>query len=231
MSDKPDGDATPEKELEVPPTRPSSVAGKVGARPAHDEEPPIRQSAIQLMADPAKFPDDGPFAHRLREIDKYAGLAEQAVLFGLLATVIGIATLQAIATKAFGHSFLWSFEVVRAGTFAIALLGAAFASRYASHLSMDVVSRFLTARRRLVLKVVLALITIFAAGLLANAGNDIRAQVSHEAGNHTVPPGLVAAMIPIGAGLIIFHTFLHMLIDIDYIARGKVPPEKAPTGH
>ncbi len=42
---------------------------------------------------------------------------------------------------------------------------------------------------------------------------------------------MLAAMIPIGAGLIIFHTFLHMLIDIDYILRGKLPPEKAPTGH
>jgi TRAP-type C4-dicarboxylate transport system permease small subunit len=210
-----------EAELEVPPTR-RSVA---------KEEPPIRQSAIELMAEPTRFPDDGPLSHRLRMIDQYAGVAEQVLLFGMLATIIIIATVQALSTKLFGHSFLWSFDVVRAGTFVIAMTGAAFASRFASHLSMDVLSRFLGARRRLVLKVALGSVTIFAAGLLANAGLHIRAQVASEGGEHTVPPGLLAAMIPIGAGLIIFHTFLHMLIDIDYIVRGKLPPEKAPTGH
>lgn len=183
------------------------------------------------MADPARFPDDGPFANRLREIDKYVGLAEQVILFALLATIIIIATMQALATKIVGHSFLWSFDVVRAGTFGIAMIGAAYASRFGSHLSMDVLSRFLSPRRRLALRVVLGLVTIFAAALLVYAGLHIRAQVATEGGEHTVPPGLLASAIPLGGGLIIFHTFLHLLIDVDYLKRGKLPPEKAPTGH
>jgi hypothetical protein len=28
-----------------------------------------------------------------------------------------------------------------------------------------------------------------------------------------------------------FHTLLHLLIDADYLVRGKLPPEKAVTGH
>ncbi len=38
-------------------------------------------------------------------------------------------------------------EIVRAGTFAIALLGAAFASHQGRHLSMDLVSRRLSPAR------------------------------------------------------------------------------------
>jgi hypothetical protein len=37
---------------------------------------------------------------------------------------------------------------------------------------------------------------------------------------------MVAAMMPLGAGLIVLHTVLHMVIDIDYLKRGKVPPER-----
>ena len=227
MSNESDGEggasdkAAPRSELVVPPTRPS--------RPS--EEPPTRQSAIQLMADPALFPDDGPFAQRLREIDKLAGVAEQVLLFGLLALMILVAAVQILATKLFGESFLWSFDIVRAGSFAIAMGGAALASRYASHLSMDVVSRLLSRRNRLALRVVLGFVTIFAAALLLYSGLHVVEEKRGLGGDHTVPLPLLAAMIPIGSGLIIFHTLLHVLIDIDYLARGKLPPEKVPTGH
>jgi TRAP-type C4-dicarboxylate transport system permease small subunit len=183
------------------------------------------------MADPSKFPDDGPFSHRVRELDKYAGLVEQVVLFGLLGAIIIIATVQALSTKLLGHSFLWSFDVVRAGTFAIAMIGAAFASRFGSHLSMDVMSRFLDPRKRLILRVALGAITMFAAALLVYSGLHVVEVEGAKGGEHTIPQGPLAAMIPAGAGLIIFHTFLHMLIDLDYVMRGKLPPEKAPTGH
>lgn len=183
------------------------------------------------MADPALFPDDGPFAQRLREIDKLAGVAEQVLLFGLLALMILVAAVQILATKLFGESFLWSFDIVRAGSFAIAMGGAALASRYASHLSMDVVSRLLSRRNRLALRVVLGFVTIFAAALLLYSGLHVVEEKRGLGGDHTVPLPLLAAMIPIGSGLIIFHTLLHVLIDIDYLARGKLPPEKVPTGH
>lgn len=228
MSNESDGEggasdkAAPKSDLEVPPTRPS--------RPA-ESEPPIRQSAIQLMADPALFPDDGPFAQRMREIDKLAGVAEQVLLFGLLAVMILVAAVQILATKLFGESFLWSFDIVRAGSFAIAMGGAALASRYASHLSMDIVSRLLSRRKRLALRVVLGFVTILAAGLLLYSGLHVVEEKRGLGGEHTIPLPLLAAMIPIGSGLIIFHTLLHVLIDIDYLVRGKVPPEKIPTGH
>lgn len=206
----------------VPPTRKSAVAL---------DEPPLRPSAAQLPPGPENYPDDGPVSAGLRKIDHVAGTVEQILLFGMLVLIVAVGAIQALATKLFDHSFLWSFDVVRAGTFAIAMIGAAFASHHASHLSMDLVSRRISPRGRLVMQAVLGLFTIFAAYLLLQSGLHLRTQVASEGGNHTIPMDLVAALIPAGAGLIIFHTLLRVLIDLDYLRRGKLPPEKAPSAH
>ncbi|HZJ64809.1 MAG TPA: hypothetical protein VFD36_14950, partial [Kofleriaceae bacterium] len=42
---------------------------------------------------------------------------------------------------------------------------------------------------------------------------------------------LGGVLMPAGASLIILHTLLHMVIDIDYLVRGKTPPERMRSGH
>lgn len=185
-----------------------------------------------MLAGPAVFPDDGPVSAKLRLIDRYAGLAEQAVLFFILLAVVITGTAQAISTKLFQHSLMWSFDVVRGGTFAIAMIGAAFASHQASHLSMDIVSRFVRPRTRQIMRVVLGLFTIFAAYLLLRSGVRLYQVVAAEGGHRgVIAIETIATMIPIGSALIMFHTALRVLIDIDYLRRGKLLPEKAMTGH
>ena len=44
-------------------------------------------------------------------------------------------------------------------------------------------------------------------------------------------PTAIAWTIPIGAGIVILHVILHMIIDVDYLARGKTPPERMRSGH
>lgn len=187
---------------------------------------------MQLMADPSVFPDDGPVAAKLRQVDRYAGLVEQIALFATLGIVVLAGAAQAVSTKVFGKSLLWSFDIVRGGTFAIAMVGAAFASHQARHLSMDIVSRFVSPRKRQVLRIVLGLFTIFAAYLLMRSGLRLYDLVSSEGGHRgAIPIETIALMIPIGSGLIMLHTLLHLLIDADYLRRGKLLPEKAATGH
>lgn len=187
---------------------------------------------MELLAGPTVYPDDGPVAGTVRRIDHYAGLIEQAVLFAIFVAVVVTGTAQAISTKLFQTSLLWSFDIVRGGTFAIAMLGAAFASHQASHLSMDLMSRFVNPRTRLILRIVLALFTLFAAYLLLRSGLRLAERVAEEGGHRgVIPMEAIALMIPVGCGMIMFHTTLRMVIDIDYLRRGKQPPEKAMTGH
>lgn len=200
---------------------------------ASDEEakPADRPSAMQLLADPTEFPDDGAVAATLRRIDRFAGRVTHVALFGLLATLVLTAVLQLFSMKLFKHSLAWSFDVVRASTFSIAMIGAAYASHHASHLSMDLVSRKLAPRVRQAVRIAMGLFTIGATSLLLYSGGRLTKSMWNEAGNHSIPPHLVAMMIPVGCGLIILHTTLHLLIDVDYMRRKKLPPEKAPSAH
>jgi TRAP-type C4-dicarboxylate transport system permease small subunit len=194
-------------------------------RPVSSDDP------LAELDPPLTYPDDGPVARRLRSIDDALGKAEQVVLFGLLVLVIAAATIQAVAHKAFGVSFVWSFEIVRAGVFAIALIGAAFATHQQRNLSMDLVSRRLPPRGRLILRIFLALFTAFIGALFLYAGEHLRQQVTLETHAQIIPMWLVAAMIPVGSVLIMIHSFLHIALDVDYLSRGKLPPERERSAH
>lgn len=187
------------------------------------------------------FPNDGPLAAALRRFDRTMGTGEQLALFALLALVVVVATVQALAAHLFGHQIEWAFYVVRGGVFAIALLGAAFASHQQRHLAMDLVSRRLAPRGRLFLRVFLGVVTLFMAILLVRAGMHLTRSETHV--EHaswwawlTDPKlgfleWLTLRMIAIGAALVALHTAIHLVIDCDYLVRRQLPPERARSGH
>ena len=178
------------------------------------------------------YPDDGPLAARLRKLDKGLGLAEQAVLVAMLATVVLVAASHALLDRILHIQLDFKEEVVRAGTFAIAILGTAFATQQARHLAMDLVSRRFSPRNRLVLKIVLALFTAFIVVLLVHAGfHTIEIEKTMQGHSMLISSVTIAWIIPIGGMLVLAHLFLHTIIDIDYLARGKTPPERMRSGH
>jgi TRAP-type C4-dicarboxylate transport system permease small subunit len=204
---------------------------------------PASPAATDALARPpalTPFPEDGAFSASLRRIDHALGLGEQSVLFAILALVVIVATVQAISAHAFGHQIEWAFQVIRDGVFAIALLGAAFASHQQRHLSMDLVSRRLAPRPRLYLRVFLGVITLAMAILLVRAGlhltrSETRSSSSGLAWILDPRTGflewLTTRMIAVGSALISIHTLIHLLIDCDYLARRRLPPERVRSGH
>lgn len=187
-----------------------------------------------MMNPVMSYPDDGPLAAGLRKLDARIGFAEQVVLVALLVGVVFMASSSALAEK-FAHTSLYGTfkdDAVRAGTFALALLGAAFATHQGRHLAMDLISKRLQPRSRLVLNVILALFTIGTVALLIRAGFDtIAGEKQLPDQNKLLDSVRVAYLIPIAGVLIIVHTAIHMVIDIDYIRRRVTPPEKMRTGH
>jgi TRAP-type C4-dicarboxylate transport system permease small subunit len=152
-----------------------------------------------------------------------------------------VAAGSALATKITGSGFeSWHDDVVRACTVGIAMIGAAFASHQTRHLSMDLVSRRLSPRARLFLRIGLLLVTIFVAALIVNAGLDNRAVDLDTESNRMTSLGFIERLTTIssidlviifGGLLIIVHSLLHILIDADYIVRHKLPPERQRSGH
>ncbi len=205
------------------------------------EDPPVRESHVSLDVPEdslASHPDDGPFSRTLRKIDAAVGTAELTLLVVIFASVVIVASLSALSGHIVHHQIgqWWNF-VVRKGTFAIAMLGAAYAAHQQRLLAMDLVSRRISPRARLALGVVLKLFTIVIAGVLFDIG-----LYMHDHADGTVGPTLdlvigvltekkVLLALPIGMALIIFHSLVHAATDADYLVRNKLPPERARSGH
>ena len=227
MSEKQD-DAVPDKAADVPPTRKHELP----------EEPPVRESHVSIENIPVGYPDDGPVSSLLRAIDKHVGTIELATLLALFAAVVLVASLSALSEHvAHIRIGLWWNWVVRKGVFAIALLGAAYATQQQRLLAMDLVSRQLSPRGRLALSIVLKLFTVAIAGTLVHVGLYMHDHADHGAGPR-LDLGLFVltekdaqCVIPIGAALIVLHSLVHAAIDIEYLIRGKLPPERARSGH
>jgi TRAP-type C4-dicarboxylate transport system permease small subunit len=184
------------------------------------------------LTDASAYPDDGPLSRGMRTVDRALGKLEQVVLFLLLGAVVITAATAALSDRLVGHHLgRWWFDIVRGGTFSVAMIGAVYATHQQRHLSMDLVSRRLPARGRLFLRVVLALFTVMIAALLLRSGLHQLDTVGGEGGGHIISTHSIVAFLPLGAGLIIVHTVLHMVIDIDYIVRRKLPPERMRSGH
>jgi TRAP-type C4-dicarboxylate transport system permease small subunit len=212
----------------VPPTRRQTAPS-----PAEPPSGPVAFAALATHPeDVAAFPDDGSLSSWLRRADHALGVAEQAVLFLLLGAVVLTAAAAALSDRVIGVRLgRWWFDIVRGGTFSVAMIGAVFASHQQRHLSMDLVSRRLPPRGRLVLRVVLAVFTMMVAALLVRSGLHQLDTVGEEGGEHLISTHSIVMFMPIGAGLIIIHTLLHMVIDLDYLARGKTPPVRMRSGH
>jgi TRAP-type C4-dicarboxylate transport system permease small subunit len=213
-------DGVPDKDSDVPPTR------------QHEAQPPVRKSMLELTTQPeVAYPDDGATSGKLRMIDRYLGIGEQGVLFGILAIIVLTGSAHAIIEKATHKGLWWSFDVIRGGTFAIAMIGAAYATQQMRHLAMDLVSRKLPPVYRLILSAVLELFTIGICVLLAKSGLHQVDAVGKETGRHLFEASTIASCLPLGAALISVHAALHLVIDIDYLIRGKTMPERMRSGH
>jgi TRAP-type C4-dicarboxylate transport system permease small subunit len=199
-------------------------------------EPPVRASHLSIDAAPLTFPDDDAFCARVRKIDEQIGKIEQVAVFVLLALVVSVASLAAVHDKlASEHIGRWWHYIVRGGTFSVAMFAAVFATQQQRHLAMDLVSRRISPRARLILGVMLKLLTIAVAAFLFESGRT-NAKVAGGTesldlfGLHIVD-GDIVSTIYLGAALIMLHSALHIALDASYLVRGKLPPERARSGH
>ncbi|MEO6777511.1 MAG: TRAP transporter small permease subunit [Kofleriaceae bacterium] len=198
---------------------------------APKSDPPVRDSHLTIDAEPANFPNDSKLSASVRRIDHVVGLGEQGLVFGLLVLVVFVASLAAIHDKVTPHHLgRWWHTIVRGGTFSIAMFAAAFATHEQRNLAMDLISRKLNVKGRLVLGLALKLLTIAICVALFESGLHQRAVVGQGEtlslfGIHINDIDVVTT-ISIGAALIILHNVLHFIIDVDYLARGVAPPER-----
>lgn len=222
-------DGVPAKAADIPETRKQEQRPEP---PKEDLAPPARPSSMELHG-PQTYPNDGPFSTSVRKLDNLIGKGEQIVLVFILTMIVLFGASHALLDKIAHIHVPYKDDVIKTGTFAIAMLGGAFASHQMKHLSMDLLSRRFSPRNRLFLRIALSLFVIFVLVLLIKSGlaNIENEKQFNQAGDFLISRVKVAWLIPIGASLMILHAILHIIIDVDYIKRGVVPPERMRSGH
>lgn len=107
-------------------------------------------------------------ARRLGDRLERAGRAlEDLVLIILLSAMILLATAQIVLRNLFDFGFIWADEVLKLMVLWVALFGAVAASRADKHISIDVVSRFLSPGLRLLSRLIVNAFTAAVCALLA----------------------------------------------------------------
>lgn len=228
MSEEPEGGSADDAE----PKLPVATALTEPALTPREAEDAARESLLTIDPEPHRFPNDSKLSRIVRRIDHVVGVGEQGFVFFLLALVVIVASLAAVHDKlTTDHLGRWWHTIVRGGTFAIAMFAAVYTTQEQRHLAMDLVSRKLPPKGRMLLGLALKVLTVGICYFLFKSG---RAQLKVVGTGETLSVfGMhindidVVTSISAAAVLIAFHTTLHFIIDVDYFVRGVAPPDRA----
>lgn len=169
---------------------------------------------------------DPPVARVVRTIDWGIGLAEQLLLFFLLGFLVVVSLLWFLTENFTDHPLENASYDIRYSVFLMAMVGGAFATHHRRLLSMDIISRLVSPRVRAWVRVATTTFAFSMAMLFAKYGLYIYETTSREKNTaHWMPAIAATSAMLLGTFLIAVHLLLHTIIDLDYLFRGKVPPE------
>lgn len=149
--------------------------------------------------------------------------AEDAVLVGLLLTMIVFAVAQIVLRDGFQGGLLWLDPMLRILVLWIALWGAVVGSRQQRHVSIDLISRFLPLAARRYVRVLNALFTAGVCGTLAWYSLSF-VLIEHESPSMafaSVPTWVCESIMPVSFSLISLRYLVHALLVL--LGREPVP--------
>jgi TRAP-type C4-dicarboxylate transport system permease small subunit len=140
----------------------------------------------------------------LRSLSALAGAAEDAILVVLLSAMIALAGSQILLRNLFDASVMWGDPLLRVMVLWVGLLGAMAATRDDNHITVDILSRLLPPRAKMVGGLVTDLFTALVCGLIAY--HAARFVLSEKADGGmafaSVPAWLCELILPVGFGVI-----------------------------
>ena len=158
----------------------------------------------------------GPVARTLARVAGLLRRLEDGALVVLLSAMILIGGAQIVMRNFVGEALSGADETQRLLVLWLAILGAVAASRDRRQLRIDLVSRYLRGRLRLLLEAFADLLTAAVAGLIAWHGYAF-VRDSFEFGDQLVggiSAGLVQSVIPVGFAMIALRHLLDALLAL-----------------
>jgi TRAP-type C4-dicarboxylate transport system permease small subunit len=179
-------------------------------------------------------PDEPGLIKGLRKLGRGLSKVEEVVLAALLVTLIVLAVYNAFKRHFDPPSPYWPDEIIRYAVFSIGMLGAALAANTGRLMNIDLVVRLFSPRGRVVLRVLAGMFTLVVCYLLFMGSLEVRAvNLRLDEHGEIITPATGILVLPIAAVLIGVHITLHAIIDVYYLAIGRLPPhfDEAPKAH
>ncbi len=165
-------------------------------------------------------------AAAIQKLDDNLGLGERVLIAITFAGLVAIGFYRTIIDLASNERPLWAIELIKVAVFAIAMLGAAYATHLKRNFSLDFISRYLPPRGRAGLRLLINALTAGAAVLLFYGGRLVQDKLGTEPAQHeVVPVTMLAWFIPVSAVLIMLHVLAHAAIEVVYLSNGRVAPD------
>lgn len=154
----------------------------------------------------------------LQRLDKILAALENTVIIALVTVMVLMAFWQVILRNLFDAGILWGDIFLRHLVLWVGFIGASLATRDEKHISIDILSKIVSAKTLPAVRMITDAVTILICGILARAGYKF---VAYEKAAGTVlfktdwlgdvPAWIFQIIIPVGFGLIGLRFLLKFL--------------------
>jgi TRAP-type C4-dicarboxylate transport system permease small subunit len=163
--------------------------------------------------------------------DEALGQGERTLLAIVFAVLVLTGLYRTAVEQLFNERPPWAIELVRVSAFAIGMFGAAYAAQSQRNFGLDLVSALFSAKTKAYVRVMTNIATLFAAGLLYYGGGLVQEALKKEKAHYELIPLWVTGwFIPAAAVLIGIHVICHLIVEVDFLRRGKLAPEPEVAG-
>jgi len=162
----------------------------------------------------------------LRTLDRAVSLVERSLVITLVTVMLLLAFTQVILRNYFSMGILWADPLLRHLVLWIAFLGASLATAREKHISIDLITRYVSPATTNLIRIVTNLFACIVSYVLAQAGwTFVRAEMDSQTVLLTIgvmefPAWWFQLIIPVGFGLLSFRFFLR---NLEHISRAFHP--------
>ena len=159
----------------------------------------------------------------LHWLDHWLASLERAFVVLLLSGLLGLGLLQVIERNVLASGIFWADELLQHMVLWLGFLGASLATREHRHLSIDVLSHFLSTRWQLWLGLLVNTVALVLCMLLVQAAWGL-VRSEYTAGTvltFRVPAWLAQSIIPLGFGAITLRFAVRLVATLCQLAQPK----------
>ena len=158
----------------------------------------------------------------IRRVLRYVNWMEDGLLIGLLTLMIVLAAAQILMRNVFGTGVAGSDQLLRLLVLWVGLLGAVAASRDEKQINVDVLSRFLSARMRSGVRVVIDLFTAVISAIVAwQSARFVHSEyIAGSVAFISVPAWVAELILPLAFGLMSLRYLLFFISHLRRLLQG-----------